>query len=277
CMWCKRAIKGENICYKQKFYDIVTHRCVQMTPSLQFCNENCIFCWRTLKYKLQDDDFEWDSPEYIVEKSIEEHKEILQGFKGNPKVTDKKFKEAVNPKHFAVSLAGEPTLYPMLPELLKEIHKRDMTSFLVTNGINPDMLRRLLEEETPTQLYVTLAAPTKERFNNVVNPIIEDAWENLMESLSLLKEFDRTVLRLTLVKDLNMISPEKYAEIIERSKPMYVEPKGYVSVGGARKRLGIDHMPSHEDIRDFAEKISNSCSYSIKDEKEDSRVILMTK
>lgn len=226
---------------------------------------------------MPDKDFKWDSPEFIVEKSIEEHKEILQGFKGNPKVTDKKFEEAVNPKHFAVSLAGEPTLYPRLPELLEEIHKRGMTSFLVTNGTNPDMLRRLLEEETPTQLYVTLAASTKEKFNQVVNPIVENAWERLMESLSLLTEFDRTVLRLTLVKDLNMILPEKYAEIVDKSEPMYVEPKGYVSVGGARERLGIEYMPSHQDIKDFAEKISNNCSYSIKDEKEDSRVILMTK
>ena len=44
---------------------------------------------------------------------------------------------------FAISLTGEPTLYPKLPELIKEIHSRGKTSFLVTNGQHPEVLQKL--------------------------------------------------------------------------------------------------------------------------------------
>lgn len=32
CMWTKKAIKGEDYYYKQKFYDTKSHRCMQMNP-----------------------------------------------------------------------------------------------------------------------------------------------------------------------------------------------------------------------------------------------------
>ena len=50
CLWCKKSIKtnGKDFCYKQKFYDINSHRCIQMTPALQFCNLKCLHCWRFL-------------------------------------------------------------------------------------------------------------------------------------------------------------------------------------------------------------------------------------
>ena len=32
CEWTKKSLRDEDICYKEKFYDTVTRRCVQMTP-----------------------------------------------------------------------------------------------------------------------------------------------------------------------------------------------------------------------------------------------------
>ena len=276
CSWTREAIRGKNFCYKQKFYGIASHRCLQMTPALPFCTQRCQFCWRdtTITYP------KWvgpiDEPKQILDEAIEAQREILQGFKGNPNVDMKKFKEAMEPNQVAISLAGEPTMYPKLPEFVDLVNSRGMTSFLVTNGTNPDMIERLLDSQ-PYQLYITLAAPDEETYKKTCQPIIPDGWLKLMKSLSMLNQFNRSVIRLTLVKGLNMITPEKYAEHIEKAGPKFVEAKAYMAVGYSRERLGLPYMPQHSEIRAFAEKIEENSSYRIKDEKADSRVVLLMK
>ena len=59
-----------------------------------------------------------DDPEFILEESIKAHKKLLTGFKGNPKVPLEKWEESQNPKHVAISLTGEPTLYSRLGEFI---------------------------------------------------------------------------------------------------------------------------------------------------------------
>src|SRR4030042_1402715 len=67
------------------------------------------------------------------------------------------FKESLQPRQFAISLDGEPTLYPKLPEMIKEIKSRSCTVFLVTNGTNPTMLKKMIEKKTePTNLYISV-------------------------------------------------------------------------------------------------------------------------
>jgi len=34
CSWTKESIRGENFCYKKKFYNIESNQCVQMTPAM---------------------------------------------------------------------------------------------------------------------------------------------------------------------------------------------------------------------------------------------------
>ena len=128
----------------------------------------------------------------------------------------KRYKEAQKPKHFAISLAGEPTLYPKLPELIKEIHSRNMTSFLVTNGTNPSMIKKLIKNQ-PTQLYLTLPAPDEKTYEKVCSPLARNQWKKIIETSKLLKKFKRSTIRLTLVKGFNMIKPEKYAELIDKA------------------------------------------------------------
>ena len=79
----------------------------------------------------------WNSPKEIVDSCIKAQIRKLSGFGGNERVNLKKLKEAQEPQHFAISLSGEPTLYPHLSELIKELHKKDKTTFLVTNGQHP--------------------------------------------------------------------------------------------------------------------------------------------
>ena len=283
CNWTRESIRAKNICYKQKFYGIQTHRCIQMSPSVFWCTHACRFCWRKIEESLGTNmekeslKKEIDSPEEILDTAIEAQRKILQGFKGSENTDMKKFKEAMLPNQVAISLAGEPTLYPKLPEFIKLINSRNMTSFLVTNGTRPDVLKKL-SPNPPYQLYITLASSDKETYKKVCCPLIKDGWENLNKSLELMKKINtRTVLRLTLVKDLNMNNPEKFAELIEKASPQFIEAKAYMAIGYSRERLGPAYMPSHEEIKEFSKKIAENSNYKIADEKADSRVVLLKK
>ncbi len=277
CLWCKKALKSEGFCYKHKFYGIESHRCVQMTPALFWCTHRCLFCWRNVDATLAPnmDGVAVDDPATIVDACIEAHKELLQGYKGNPKVSKQRFEEAMHPRHMTLSLAGEPTLYPKVSELIEEILSRGMTCFLVTNGTRPDVLAKIHE---PTQLYITLPAPNEEVYLKTCRPLIADGWKRLTRSLELLSSFScNTVIRLTLVRELNMVNPEEYGKLIAKYEPKYVEVKSFMSVGFARKRLPYEFMPLHEEIREFAVKIAKTCGYKVKDEQKESRVVLLTK
>lgn len=217
-----------------------------------------------------------DPPKFILDGFIEEQKKYLEGFGGNPKTDKKRFEEASKPKHVALSLSGDATLYPKLPQLIKEVHNREMTSFLVTNGLKPEMLKRLLKEQ-PTQIYVTLAAPNEGVYKKVCRPMIKDAWKKLQASLSLLPNFSRSTVRLTLVKGLNMIEPESYGEIIKDLDVDFVEVKAAMPVGYAQYRMSYESMPLHEEIKKFSEEICKSAKLKIVDEKPNSRIALLMK
>ena len=281
CRWFYETLINNRPCYKQKFYGIKTHQCIQMTPALFYCTQQCLFCWRAQSgdLKIQWDETklpEWDQPELIVEESIKAQLKILSGYKGNPKADKQKFVEASHPRHAAISLTGEPTLYEHISDLIKVFHKKGFTTFLVSNGTLPQVLAKL--EEEPTQLYISVCAPDEETFKKVCRPQIPDAWEKLNETLELLPSFKcPTVIRITSVKDLNMRNVEGYAKLIERASPTYVEPKAYMHVGFSRLRLGFENMPSHKEIRDFAYKIAEETGYNVLDEAPESRVVLLGK
>jgi tRNA wybutosine-synthesizing protein 1 len=281
CEWTKKGVRGTDMCYKNKFYRISSHRCVQMSPAAIFCDFNCLHCWRSLNFRLPEKNFNWDPPEEIYEGCLKAQREIVQGFrgKGYEKLKEEKIKEAEEPMHFAISLSGEPTLYPYLPEFIALLKKKGKTAFLVTNGAHPGMIKKLLPKKyQPTNLYVTLPGPDEKTFEEECCSKVPDGWKEINKTLSLLKKFScRTVIRLTLNKSTNMHSPEKYAKTIEKYKPSFVECKGYMAIGGAREKLGMESMPWHEDLRKFAEEISNNCSYKIVDEKKNSCVVLLKK
>jgi len=281
CKWLYEAIVHGRPCYKQKFYGIKSHQCIQMTPVLFYCTQRCLFCWRA-----QSGDFQitweetklpekWDSPEDIVEGCIKAQLDILSGYKGNPKADPQKLREALRPRHAAISLTGEPTLYEPIGELIHVFHRRGFTTFLVSNGTVPSVLAKLSHE--PSQLYVSICAPNKETHKKVCRPIIPDAWEKLNESLELLQSFKcPTVIRITAVRGLNMGNVEEYAKLIEKANPTYIEPKAFMHVGFSRLRLGYEGMPNHREIREFAFKLAQATGYKVVDESEDSRVVLLS-
>jgi tRNA wybutosine-synthesizing protein 1 len=161
---------------------------------------------------------DWDSPEAIVEGSIKAQKLILTGYGGNPETDRRKYEEALTPRHVAISLTGEPTLYKDLGDLIRRFQKRGLTTFLVSNGTLPSALAEL--EPEPTQLYISVCAPDAETYKSVCRPQVPRAWEKLNETLALLPSFQcPTVMRITCVRGLNMKNAERYGIIIKKSEP----------------------------------------------------------
>lgn len=274
CHWTKKSIINEGVCYKEKFYGIESHRCLQMSPSISYCHHKCLFCWRDISITDTEWNDDYDEPSEIIEGCIEAQRNLLCGFFGNSQSDPKKLKETKNPNNAAISLAGEPMLYPLINDMLAEFKRRNFTTFLVSNGLSPSKLENL--EIEPTQLYLSLDAPTQEIYKDLCNPQIENGWEKLNESLDLLSSFNsRTVIRMTCVKNYNMTLPEEFARIIERSNPDFVEIKAYMYVGNSRKRLEFSNMPRNQDIRDFASSIAELCNREVVNESQESRVVLL--
>jgi tRNA wybutosine-synthesizing protein 1 len=268
CMWCKRALAGGDMCYKHQFYGIDSHRCVQLTPTLR-CNQKCLFCWRSFEHEVPDD--VECPPEVILEGIHRYQKKALAGYNAvlDNTVTEERWKEALDPKHVAISLSGEPTLYRRLPELIDLLKEKGYTTFLVSNGTNPGMLARC----RPFQKYVSLDAPDEATYTAVCRPA-GDYWDRVNESLSGLGSC-RSAVRITLVGGLNDFAPEKYAAILQDSGAQFVEVKGYMYLGYSRNRLKRENMPEHVAVRSFAEKIAAACDYTIKDENRLSRVVVL--
>jgi tRNA wybutosine-synthesizing protein 1 len=275
CHWTKQDLAKGRGCYKAVFYGIESHRCMQMTPTVNNCNLNCLFCWRDQTYwgeGLGD----VDDPDFILDGSLEAQRKLLSGFKGHPNVPLDKFQAALQPKHVAISLTGEPTLYPRLAEFIAECHARGMTTFLVTNGTNPRALERL--DPLPTQLYVTVAAPNEEVYNRLMLPNGAHAWHNLLRTLELLPSLDtRKVIRHTLVDGHNLGWEGDYAALDAVASTQFIECKGYAHVGASRDRLTRGNMSSHLKIREFAQRLVALLGYDFRAEVEASRVVLLTK
>jgi tRNA wybutosine-synthesizing protein 1 len=217
---------------------------------------------------------EWDSPEEIVGFCIREQRRLMSGYGGLNDADKVKWKESLEPKHAAISLAGEPTLYPFLPELVQEFHKQGLTTFVVTNGTRPDVIEII----RPSQLYMSLDAPDKKTYIRSCAPVHHDQWEHILESLEVLCQHpSRTAIRITLTKGLNFKDAIGYARLIKLAEPDFVEVKAYMHLGYSRKRLERNAMPGHEEILKFTSELGRELGYYLADHVELSRVALLSK
>jgi tRNA wybutosine-synthesizing protein 1 len=276
CHWMKQSLLFGRECYKQTFYGISSHRCLQMTPAITHCTQMCLFCWRFQNF-TEKELLQFDDPELILEHSIAAQKKLLTGFKGDPRCDQKKWKEANQPNMLACSLSGEPTLYPLLGEFFDLCHRKGITTFLVTNGTTPEALAKL--NTLPSQLFVSLVAPTEELYKKICAPLISNGWQKIQETLTLLPSLStRTVIRHTLVHGWNMDEKhtESYAKLDALASPTFIEPKGYVFVGSSRNRLHFSNMPTHDQIKAFGENLATRLGYELVMEKADSLVVLLS-
>jgi len=283
CHWTKKALRGEGVCYKRKFFGIETHRCMEFSPAGMYCQNRCIYCWRPTEFydTLQMEPEAVDEPKEIVEHLLKERYKLLSGFGGNEKVDRSMWKEALTPSHWAISLSGEPTMYPKLPELIKYLKSLPQTKsiFLVTNGQEPEMLWRLEKEEAlPTQIYLSMNAGSIETFKKVNCPLLKDAWKRFDQSLEFIaKTRARTVIRITLIKGINTKEEEipAFAELIKKANPHFVEAKSYMHVGYSIDRLTEKHMLSHEEVKAWMQKLLEYLpEFQLMDEQEASRIVI---
>jgi len=285
CHWLKEALKNGRFCYKQKFYGIKTHRCLQMSPAVVWCDLRCLHCWRPSESMLDPSSYrteDLDDPETIVLGSIEAQRKAIGSYKGlveEGRIDKKLFEEAMNPNQVAISLIGEPTLYPYLDELVHEYKKRSFSTFVVTNGCHPEYLEHM--EHYPTNLYISILSTNQEQFRQIQNPYDDPGkvWQRFLRSIELMSELRETsvntVFRITLIKGINDNDLDGLKRLIELGQPKFVEVKAYMPVGLSQNRLGRDYAPSHQEVKDFALKLSEVVSYDYKDEVEASRVVLL--
>ena len=342
CHWLEQRLmtgRANRNCYKGVF-GVQSHRCLQNTPSLPFCNHQCVFCWRDLEVGSLGSEFivEPEDPKFLVDEMIRHQQDIiknhlplrryldnyeimmdilyymllnpstnhninslsekihvsknkieralnllknqafiipkditLQSFKldedfkcciesreeiellinrelATPDEIMRAHTEALYPNHAAISLDGEPFLYPRLSEYVQEFRNRKMTTFIVTNGTLPKKIEEL--DSLPSQLYITLPAANEQMYKKICRPMIKNGWQNIKSSLSLIESLScRTLIRLTAVKDLNINKNmiEDYTKIIENSNPNFFEIKGFTLQ--AKALLIKDRLKSEKPIQ----------------------------
>ena len=211
-----------------------------------------------------------------MEESIQAQHKLLIGFKGSSKANKKIYEASNTVKHVALSLTGEPIIYPKINELIDLFHKEGISTFLVTNAQYAEQIRNL---KPVTQLYLSVDAPTKELLKEIDKPLFQDYWERLNQSLEYLSEKKgRTCIRLTMIKDRNMVHPEKYAELINKGSPDFIEIKAYMHVGMSMERLKKSNMPIHEEVVKFTKELVEFLpDYEIVSEHIPSRVVMLAK
>jgi len=275
CRWTKSMLRGRGGCYKHTFYGIESHQCMETTPSLA-CANKCVFCWRHHSNPVGTS-WRWkmDDPLLIIDGAMQNHYDMIKQFKGVPGVIPARFKEANQIKHCALSLVGEPIMYPEINKFLEILHSRRISSFLVTNAQFPESMRSL----TPVcQLYVSIDASTKESLRKIDRPLFKDFWPRFIDSLKELKEKgQRTVYRLTIVKAWNDDEVQNYAKLLELGQPDFIEVKGVTFCGDSKaSTLTMNNVPWHEEVINFVnELVSLAPGYRICSEHEHSNSLLI--
>ncbi|XP_065664242.1 S-adenosyl-L-methionine-dependent tRNA 4-demethylwyosine synthase TYW1 isoform X2 [Hydra vulgaris] len=275
CRWTKSMMRGRGGCYKHTFYGIESHRCMETTPSLA-CANKCVFCWRHHTNPVGTE-WKWamDDPNIIVEKAMENHYKMIKQFKGVPGVKLDRFQEAMDIQHCALSLVGEPIMYPEINKLINLLHGKKISTFLVTNAQFPDAIKQL---KPVTQLYVSVDAATKESLKRIDRPLFRDYWQRFLDSLSALSEKgQRTVYRLTLVKAFNTEEIESYAKLVSLGQPGFIEVKGVTYCGESKaSSLTMENIPWHEEVVSFVKTLAESLpDYELASEHEHSNCVLL--
>ncbi|KAM9468428.1 S-adenosyl-L-methionine-dependent tRNA 4-demethylwyosine synthase TYW1 isoform 1-T1 [Clarias gariepinus] len=275
CRWTKSMLRGRGGCYKHTFYGIESHRCMETTPSLA-CANKCVFCWR---HHTNPVGTEWrwkmDPAEKIFQEALENHRNMIRQFRGVPGVRPERFEEGLAVKHCALSLVGEPIMYPEINSFLRLLHQCKISSFLVTNAQFPEEIRSLMPV---TQLYVSVDASTKDSLKRIDRPLFTDFWQRFLDSLKALGvKQQRTVYRLTLVKAWNVDELKAYAELIALGQPDFIEIKGVTYCGeSSASNLTMANVPWHEEVVHFVQQLADLLpDYDIACEHEHSNCILL--
>jgi tRNA wybutosine-synthesizing protein 1 len=258
CRWTKSMLRNQGGCYKNTFYNIDSSRCMEATPSLG-CGNKCCFCWRGSKHPtIKEWNFLVDEPRDLVKQMISTHAELIHDLKGLPGASKERIELAKTPAHCALSLVGEPIVYPRINEFVTELHQRNISTFLVNNGQFPDQMKAL----TPIcQLYLSVDAMQKDKMKELDRPIFTDFWERHEQSVKhMAARKERTVYRLTMIEGYNMdleTDVERLAEMIRIGQPGFIELKQMTPAFQGRNNipLRISNVPKFKKLVQFAQRL----------------------
>jgi tRNA wybutosine-synthesizing protein 1 len=255
-----------------------------MTPAAMNCENRCVYCWRPAEFydTLHMPEDLVDEPDAIVNNLLHERYRLIVGYYGNQKADKNKIDESLLPEHYAISLSGEPTMYPKLPQLIKYLKSLENTKsiFLVTNGQEPEMLKKLVNENAlPTQIYLSTNASNRKMFNIINRPRYKDAWQRWNDSLLLLSKMNtRTVIRVTLIRGYNesLGYMNEFAEILRIGNPHFIELKSYMHIGMSTSRLEKSSMLEMNEVREYSVELKKYLdNFTIMDESEISRIMVL--
>eukprot|EP00796_Vickermania_ingenoplastis_P001267 gene1267-725_t len=238
CRWQKSMLRDRGGCYKWTMYGIASHRCMEATPNLA-CANNCD----------------------VVREMVASHRALIQNVRGMPGVKEERLEEAFQPRHCALSLVGEPLLYPQINKFLQLLHQENISTFLVTNGQFPDSIPSLTGV---TQLYLSIDAPNSSTMKILDRPIFTDFWDRFQQSVKFMRERrERTVFRLTLIEGFNMSDNDAktYAQIIAMGEPDFIELKRLTPAfqGHPSNLLRLKNVPSWTNVKAFANRLCEEC------------------
>ncbi|MDD3263609.1 MAG: 4-demethylwyosine synthase TYW1 [Candidatus Nanoarchaeia archaeon] len=285
CSWTKKSLRNEGDCYKKKFYGANTHKCMEMTPITLFCSNRCIFCWRPTEYMNIEEykSQKWPEPKDIVDNLLIKRKKLLNGFGGNDKVSKKYLEDAYVPDHYAISLSGEPLLYPKMPELVRHLRddRKARTIFIVSNGLETSMIKKLDDEDSlPTQFYISIPSSNEDLFKKINHSLYNDGWKRLHESLEYMKNMQplktRKVMRITLIRGLNDSDEnlEEFKGLIDKYDFDFIEVKSYMHLGYSQKRLKKKNQYEWDELKQKAMQLETD-KFKFEDEQMESLIVLL--
>lgn len=134
------------------------------TVFLSGCNFKCPWCY---------------NPELVLPEKIREQ----------PSVPEKEFFEFLKKRkgelEGVVICGGEPTIHNDLPDFFRKIKKMGFLIKLDTNGSNPGMLKKLINEGLIDYIAMDIKAP-KEKYSKAVGKEVD--LENIEKSINILKQ-----------------------------------------------------------------------------------------
>lgn len=138
--------------------------CIAATVFTIGCNFRCPFCYAT---------------ELV----------LLEKIKDQPRISEKDFFEFLTSKKGLLDgvciCGGEPTIHKDLPQFCQKIKKSGFLVKLDTNGSNPDIVKKLIDEKLVDYIAMDIKSP-KEKYETYTNKKIDLSL--IEKSINLLKE-----------------------------------------------------------------------------------------
>ena len=111
---------------------------------------------------------------------------------------------------------GEPTLQPDLPEFIKKLKELGLSIKIDTNGSNPEMLQRLLDEGNVDYVAMDIKC-SRGKYFEITNSGDKELLEKLDKSIEIIKKFPVYEFRTTVLPFFSAEDIEEIGKWISKS------------------------------------------------------------